>query len=91
MRDRANASKQSSYTLDDICDEWSREFWMEGRRRIDLIRFGKFGGQSAYKWEWMGSTYEGNQFHATMNIYPLPVNELSNNPNLQRLGQNPGY
>lgn len=91
LRDRAHASRQSSYSLDDICDEWAREFWMEGRRRMDLIRFGKFGGQAAYKWEWMGGTYEGNQFPAYMSIYPLPVNELSNNPNLQRLGQNPGY
>ena len=88
LRDRANASRQSSYSLDDICDEWSREFWMEGRRRMDLIRFGKFGGQAAYRWEWMGGTYSGNQFPAYMNIYPLPVNEIANNSNLS---QNPGY
>ena len=88
LRARANATQKSTYTLDEVCDEWSREFWLEGRRRMDLVRFGKFAGQSQYKWEWMGGTYEGNQFPSYMNIFPLPVNELSNNPNLK---QNPGY
>jgi hypothetical protein len=79
---------QSSYSLDDICDEWAREFWFEGRRRTDLIRFDKFGGQSSYKWEWMGGTYEGAQFAKTRNIFALPENELASNTNLK---QNPGY
>lgn len=88
IRMRAHASVKSTYTLDDICDEWSREFWLEGRRRTDLIRFGKFAGQSDYKWEWMGGVYEGNQFPSYMSIFPLPVNEISNNKNLT---QNTGY
>lgn len=88
LRKRANATQKNTYTLDDVCDEWSREFWLEGRRRMDLIRFGKFAGQSKYKWEWMGGSYEGNQFPSYMNVFPLPVNELSNNPNLK---QNPEY
>ena len=88
LRARANATQKSTYTLDEVCDEWSREFWLEGRRRMDLVRFGKFAGQSQYKWEWMGGTYEGNQFPSYMNVFPLPVNELSNNPNLK---QNTGY
>lgn len=88
LRSRANATQKSSYSLDEVCDEWSREFWLEGRRRSDLIRFGKFAGQSSYKWEWMGGTYEGTQFPSYMNIFPLPVNEIANNPNLK---QNTGY
>lgn len=88
IRNRANATTKSTYTLDDICDEWCREFWLEGRRRTDLIRFGKFAGQANYKWEWMGGSYEGNQFPSYMNIYPLPANELSNNIKLM---QNAGY
>ena len=88
LRARANATQKNTYTLDEVCDEWGREFWLEGRRRMDLIRFGKFAGQSQYKWEWMGGTYEGNQFPSYMNVFPLPVNELSNNPNLK---QNTGY
>lgn len=88
VRKRANATQRSSYTLDEICDEWSREFWMEGRRRMDLIRFNKFGGQSAYKWEWMGGSKEGAQFPAYKNIFPIPANELANNSSLE---QNTGY
>ena len=47
LRTRAHAPVKSTYTLDDICDEWSREFWLEGRRRVDLIRFGKFADSPA--------------------------------------------
>lgn len=46
--DRAHATKKSSYTINDIYDEWSREFYFEGRRRVDMIRFGKFGGKSVF-------------------------------------------
>ena len=46
--DRAHATKKASYTLNDIYDEWSREFYFEGRRRVDMIRFGKFGGKSVF-------------------------------------------
>ncbi|MCS2415977.1 RagB/SusD family nutrient uptake outer membrane protein [Bacteroides uniformis] len=39
------AAQKNLYTLDDICDEWAREFWFEGRRRrLDLIRFNKYAG-----------------------------------------------
>lgn len=88
LRDRAGATHQNLYTLDDICDEWAREFWFEGRRRMDLVRFGKFGGQGSYTWEWMGGTYEGRQFSANMNIFSIPDNDLTNNPNLL---PTPGY
>ena len=79
---------KSTYSLDDICDEWSREFWFEGRRRMDLVRFGKYAGQAGYKWEWMGGTAEGAQFDATKSIFGIPENDLTNNPNLK---QNDGY
>jgi hypothetical protein len=88
IRSRANASTKTSYTLDDIFNEWSKEFWFEGRRRVDMVRFGRFGGQSSYKWEWMNNTFEGSQFPAYRNIFPIPVNDLENNPNLR---QNDGY
>ncbi|MCD8288762.1 MAG: RagB/SusD family nutrient uptake outer membrane protein [Prevotella sp.] len=88
LRKRANASTQSTYSLSYILSEWSREFWMEGLRRPTLVRFGYYGGQSSYKWEWMGGTYEGSQFSSNRNIYAIPENDLSNNANLV---QNPGY
>ena len=89
LRDRANnPNKQPSYTLDDICDEWAREFAFEGRRRMDLIRFGKFGGNSNYTWEWKGGVKAGTNYSANKNVYGIPTNDLVSNSNLK---QNPGY
>lgn len=89
IRSRAHASTRSeAYSLDDICDEWCREFYFEGRRRVDLIRFGKFGGNNSYNWQWKGGAFEGQAFPAYRNIYALPSKDLTANSNLS---QNPGY
>jgi hypothetical protein len=88
LRARAHAAVKDSWTLDDICDEWSREFWFEGRRRMDLVRFGKYAGQSAYTWEWMGGSQNGTQFASFRNIFAIPSSELNANSNLK---QNEGY
>lgn len=91
IRERAgiDVSNLTSFTLDDICDEWSREFAYEGRRRMDLIRFDKFGGQSKYKWEWMGGTQDGTPFDKHFNIYAIPISDI--NSNTTGLKQNPDY
>ena len=90
LRKRAHAQERTggSYTLDDILDEWSREFYFEGRRRSDLIRFGRFGGNNNYTWPWKGGVHEGTQIPATKNIYAIPTNDKNVNPNIK---QNPGY
>lgn len=88
LKDRAHAKKQPTYSLNDICDEWSREFAFEGRRRMDLIRFNKFGGNSDYVWEWKGGVKDGTNFSANKNIYGIPTKDLVANSNLI---QNPGY
>jgi hypothetical protein len=88
LRNRASAPTLPEYSLNDIISEWSKEFWFEGRRRVDLIRFGLFGGQNKYTWEWMGNSLNGTQFPAFRNLFPLPKNDLTNNPNLI---QNEGY
>lgn len=87
---RANATERISggYTLRDILDEWSKEFYFEGRRRVDLIRYGYFGGDNDYMWEWKGGALEGRQFGAYRNIFPLPSDDLTANKNLR---QNPEY
>jgi hypothetical protein len=87
LRKRANAKQEATYALDDVIKEWSKEFWFEGRRRMDLIRFNMYGGQSKYTWEFMGGIASGAQFPAYRNVYPLPDNDLTNNENLK---QNPG-
>ena len=88
LRARANASTKDSYTLNEICDEWCREFYYEGRRRMDLIRFGKYGGSSDYTWQWKGGSYAGRNFEAYKNLFAIPTTDLTANPNLV---QNEGY
>ena len=89
LRTRAHASHKSSFTLNEILDEWSREFYFEGRRRVDLIRFGKYGGLNCdYIWSWKGGAKEGRNFGEHMNIFAIPKNEMTSNSNLI---QNPGY
>ena len=88
IRGRAHAIQKASYSLNDILDEWSREFYFEGRRRVDLIRFGKFGGNTDYKWQWKGGAYDGRDFEAYRNVFAIPTDDLIANPNLK---QNEGY
>lgn len=63
----------------EMLDEWGREFLMEGRRRIDLIRFGRFG-------EAWWDKPEDPDDHCI--IFPLTRTALEQNPYLV---QNPGY
>ncbi|MBR5640388.1 MAG: RagB/SusD family nutrient uptake outer membrane protein [Muribaculaceae bacterium] len=88
VRERAHAATKQSCSLNDILDEWSREFYFEGRRRVDLIRFGKFGGNTDYKWQWKGGAYAGRDFEAYRNVFAIPTDDLIANPNLK---QNEGY
>lgn len=67
-------------TLDDILDEWSREFCYECRRRTDLVRHGKF---TTLHTRWR--TTDSPDYR---NIFPIPITEIQANPNLV---QNPGY
>lgn len=91
LRARANAStraESSNYSLNEICDEWAREFYFEGMRRTTLVRFGLFGGNTGYNWDWKGGESAGKDFEAYKNLYPIPLTQLQSNSNLK---QNPGY
>lgn len=89
LRTRANAqTRTGSFSLKDICDEWSREFYFEGLRRPTLIRFGYFGGNTTYSWQWKGGTKNGRSFDATKNIFAIPTTDITVNSNLK---QNVGY
>ena len=88
LRSRANASTKNSYTLDEILDEWSREFYFEGRRRVDLVRYGYFGGNNNYNWQWKGGNYSGTSFEEYRNIFAIPTTDLTAN---EKLSQNDGY
>ena len=86
LRNRAHANSNISiFSLSDIEDEWSREFGFEGRRRIDMIRFGNFTGVRRI---WIGGTAAGGTLSDYRSIFPLPSSDLIANKNLK---QNPNY
>ena len=88
VQDRANRQiKASSVDEQTLIDEWCREFYMEGRRRSDLVRFGLFTG-SKYLWSFKGGSENGQGIPAKCDIYPIPGDEIKNNPNMT---QNPKY
>ena len=60
---------------------------MEGWRRSDLIRFGKFVSNS-YVWSWKGGVKAGKGVDAHFNLFPIPDKDLNSNSNLI---QNEGY
>ncbi len=92
VRARANADPLPSLDEQTLLDEWSREFYYEGRRRIDLIRFGRFFGEAAdvnrYHWEGRMAKNDGQQFYVAgtpeyMNWFPIPSEDKRSNPNYQ--------
>lgn len=91
LRDRAHNS--NPFTIDEqfLLDEWSREFYGEGRRRMDLVRFGKFAGASAdYHWEGRGGNTSDQGLvilDKKYNIYPIPESDIV----AGGLTQNEGY
>ncbi len=87
LTDRAHAAAHTSITDNVLIDEWCKEFYMEGRRRSDLVRFGLFTG-SKYRWDFKGGVAGGTGVDSHFNIYPIPANDLAGNPNMK---QNPGY
>ena len=78
VRTRAGLPALTSITTDNLLDELGREFYWEGRRRNDLIRFGKF----LLPWQ------EKAQSEPKRLLFPIPNRSLASNPNLI---QNPGY
>jgi len=92
IRERAFGDNTHNITAADLNDqvilnERAREFYYEGQRRTDLIRFGQFT-DGAYTWAWKGGVFEGTQTSSHRNIYPIPAEEVAANPNIK---QNPGY
>ena len=93
LRERANAKKLTVIDEETMLDEWSREFWFEGRRRMDLIRFGRFFGPESdlaghkYHWEGRAGLNDDDEFREGtpeyMNWFPVPSDDKRNNPNYQ--------
>ena len=87
LRARANAPAFTAIDLDRVLDEKAREFYFEGQRRTDLIRYGYYGGGD-YNWDWKGGSPTGTKFSEIYNLFPIPSTDMNSNPNLT---QNPGY
>ena len=72
---------EGAATLDmkEMLAEWGREFFAEGRRRIDLIRFGKFGNA------WWDKEADADNH---TEIFPFHTETLNTHTGMK---QNPGY
>ncbi|HRH49550.1 MAG TPA: RagB/SusD family nutrient uptake outer membrane protein [Panacibacter sp.] len=78
VRERAGLADLASISLDQLIDERGREFYWEGNRRTDLIRFGKF------LTPWQEKPTDDPKYL----LFPIPNQQLAANANLV---QNPGY
>lgn len=91
IRARAKAKPLETLDEDVMLDEWCREFYCEGRRRMDLVRFGQFAGPTATRhWEGRGGAKSGAKvvsLDAKYNIFPLPQSDVI----VQGLKQAEGY
>lgn len=85
--DNSGDITSSELTEDFILAERGRELYWEAHRRTDLIRFGKFTSGD-YLWAWKGGIQEGRALEPFRTLYPIPVNDIINNPNLD---ETPGY
>lgn len=77
----------SDLTSEFIVAERSRELHWEAHRRQDLIRHGLYTGGN-YNWAWKGNSSNGIGIPNYFDLFPIPSQSLSSNPNLT---QNPGY
>ena len=92
LRERAYGNSSGNITSSDlslqfVLDERSKELYWEGQRRTDLVRYDQFTS-AAYLWPFKGNEPTGVGVDSYRNLYPLPANVISINPNLS---QNEGY
>ena len=77
------------FNFNEILSERRKELCLEGWRRNDLIRFGKyFEGINSSQNTWSNSGNPQGQFSSHEIRWPIPFNEMELNSNLI---QNPGY
>jgi hypothetical protein len=79
IRTSRGTTELAAIDADIMCAERGREFYWEGFRRTDLLRFGKF----LDAWQEKGGASGSERL-----VFPIPAGSLASNPNLT---QNPGY
>lgn len=93
--DRAHRTKAFNFGETALLNEWAREFYCEGHRRTDLVRFGQFAGDGVTKnWEARAGRKSGAdpaKLDAKYNVYPIPENEETSNPNMRTINSEIGY
>lgn len=72
IRQRAGVALWSGATIDQLLAERGRELWLEGHRRQDLIRYGK----------WENSWWEKPATDGSKRTFPIPKWAIDANPNL---------
>ena len=84
LRNRADLPDLATVTVDDILNERRKEFFLEGHRRMDLLRNSRDLRPAGNPQAALAA------FGADKTIFPIPTREIENNPSL--VGQqNPGY
>ena len=87
LRRRAHAAELTSCSYTQLLSEWAKEFWGEGRRRTDLIRFEQFAGDKAsMSWEGHNGKFDGR-----FCVFPIPESDETANPNLANVNAMIGY
>ena len=90
LRQRAYGNANNNFAfiqLSDVLNERSKELYWECQRRTDLIRYGLFTSSNLV-WPWKGGVASGSGVDSHYNLYAIPTQDISVNPNLK---QNPGY
>ncbi len=82
-----DAQAWTSYSIETLMDERTREFCCEEWRRIDLKRSGLFIARVKKYNKWAKENNTLDEHHL---LYPFPQTETKINPNLSGV-QNPGY
>lgn len=84
VRERAGMEPVGALSADVILHERQCELYLEGQRRSDLIRFGRYTGNT-YVWSWKNGVYEGASIPEYRDLFPIPYQYVNT------VGQNPGY
>jgi hypothetical protein len=88
IRQRAYGNTSGNITsaqlnLQFVLDERARELYWEGHRRTDLIRYGLLTS-GTYLWPWKGGVATGSAVNDRYNIFPIPAENRTANPNLSQ-------